>query len=199
MPRYLEIPGDSGMWNLVESVLFYGFILFFGSCTFPVCRPSGSTCVFVFLSLFSSYVFRFCFETRVPMFCYLSHWISPKEHFWDGDILHSVGRVEDFNYALSSQEVGVKQMAVMLEPSGISHLIEEILAWDFLGVQLIGKFTQKRHWVTSWSLLLLWGKSLPLSPFLLPCLALAHTWMVLWGTVTNRVMVYWPDPHFFIL
>lgn len=37
-------------------------------------------------------------------------------------------------------------MAMMLEPSGISHLIEETLAWDSLGTQLIGKFIQKRLW-----------------------------------------------------
>lgn len=28
-----------------------------------------------------------------------------------------------------------------------------------------------------------------------PCPAPAHTWMVLWGIVTVRVMAYWPNPH----
>lgn len=39
-----------------------------------------------------------------------------------------------------------KQMEVMLEPSRNGHLIEETLAWDFPGAQLIVTFTQKTHW-----------------------------------------------------
>lgn len=34
----------------------------------------------------------------------------------------------------------------MLETSGIDHLVEETLAWDFLGAQLIVTFSQKRLW-----------------------------------------------------
>ena len=37
-------------------------------------------------------------------------------------------------------------MEVMLEPSGIVHLIEETLTWDFPGAQLIVTFAQKRRW-----------------------------------------------------
>lgn len=37
-------------------------------------------------------------------------------------------------------------MEVMLESSGIDHLIEETLTWDFPGAQLIVIFTQKRRW-----------------------------------------------------
>lgn len=37
---------------------------------------------------------------------------------------------------------------MMLGPSGIGHLIEETLAWDFPGPQLIVTFAQKRRWGT---------------------------------------------------
>ena len=87
----------------------------------------------------------------------------------------------------------------MLEPSGISHLIKETLAWDLPEAQLIGTFTQKRHWGPPCPLMLLWGNLSPLPPFLLPGPAPAHTGMVLWEPVTVMAMAYQPDAHIFIL
>lgn len=47
-----QMPGDSGMWNLVDSVSFYGFIFYFLFWILsPVCRLPGSTHVSVSLSL----------------------------------------------------------------------------------------------------------------------------------------------------
>lgn len=85
----------------------------------------------------------------------------------------------------------------MLELSGIAHLIEETLAWDFQGAQLILTLTQKTPWGRT--LLAAFGKSLPLPPFPFPCCAPAHMWMELWGTVAVRVMACWPNSHLSIL
>lgn len=63
----------------------------------------------------------------------------------------------------------------------------ETLSWDFLRTQLT--FAQKRCWRTPWPLLLLWEFLSPY-PFLLPCPAPVHIWMVLGGTVTIRVNVF---------
>lgn len=41
------------------------------------------------------------------------------------------------------------------------------------------------------------GESLPLPPFPLPRPTPAHTWMILWETMTVRVMTLWPDPPHF--
>lgn len=80
-----------------------------------------------------------------------------------------------------------RQIAVMLQPPWIGHLIGETLSWDFLRTQLT--FAHKRCWRTPWPLLLLWEFLSPY-PFLLPCPAQVHIWMVLGGTVTIRVNVF---------
>lgn len=88
-------------------------------------------------------------------------------------------------------------MKVMLEPSGISHLIEETLTWDFPGAQLIVTFTQKRCWGIPWSLLLLWGNLFLYHHSYSPAvLQLTHGWNF-GGTVTIRVMACWPDSLLF--
>lgn len=90
-----QMPGDSGMWNLIDSVLFMVYFFSFRPCPYP--------CIDL-LSLFPLYVLCSSFETRVPTFCYLSCWVSPKEHF--GDILRPVRRAGGFNYSPSPQEAG---------------------------------------------------------------------------------------------
>ncbi|KAF6090777.1 hypothetical protein HJG60_012166 [Phyllostomus discolor] len=97
-----QMPGDSGMWNLVDSVSCYGFILF-------LLDPSLFVDLWKFslpLSLSLLYVLCFCFETRVPILCYLLCQVSPKEHCGDRDVLHPLGTAEGFNHALSPHEVG---------------------------------------------------------------------------------------------
>lgn len=44
-----QMPGDSGMWNLVDSVSFYGFIFYFGS--FPLFVDFLEVLMFLSLSL----------------------------------------------------------------------------------------------------------------------------------------------------
>lgn len=114
--------------------------------------------------------------------------------FWGQGYSPPSGKGRGFQPCPVSPRSWGRQMAMMLEPSRISHLIEENLAWDSVGTQLIGKFTQKRHW----ELLdpsCCFGRNLSLyhcSPSL-PCSS-SH----MDGTLGNsdRVMAYWPDPHF---
>lgn len=60
-------------------------------------------------------------------------------------------------------------MAMARTPSGINHLVEEILAWDFPEAQSIVTFAQKRLWGNFLTLLAALGESL-LLPFPSPTL-----------------------------
>lgn len=126
------------MWNLAVS-LFYGFILFFsfGPCPLPVCRPSGSTHVFVSL-VFTLFVLCFCFETIVLMLCYLSCWVSPKEHFGDRNIFYSLGRAEGFNHTLSPQEAGGNRWHWCLNHQELAILLRKPLHRTYQELSWLG-------------------------------------------------------------
>lgn len=126
------------MWNLAVS-FFYGFILFFsfGPCPLPVCRPSGSTHVFVSL-VFTLFVLCFCFETIVLMLCYLSCWVSPKEHFGDRNIFYSLGRAEGFNHTLSPQEVGGNRWHWCLNHQELAILLRKPLHRTYQELSWLG-------------------------------------------------------------
>lgn len=195
-------PGTKTNARHVEPcVLFYGFILFyffpFGPCPFPLCRPK-STHVLPHSLFFTLYALCFCFETRVPMLYCLSCWISPKEHFGDKNILHSLGRAEGFNHILSPQEVGGDRWQWCLKHQELAILLRKPLHRTYQELSWLGH-SPRRDIGDLLDPSCCLGESLPLPPFLFPCPPPAQTWMVLWEIVTVRVMAYWPDPHFFIL
>lgn len=72
-------------------------------------------------------------------------------------------------------------MKVMLKPSGISHLIEEVSYMGLSRSSVDCDIHPEETLGNSLIPLAALGESLPLPPFPLPCCAPAHTWMELWG------------------
>lgn len=133
-------PGTKTNARHVEpGVFFYGFIFFFLLDPAPFLFVDLKVLMSLPHSLFFTlYALCFCFETRVPILYCLSCWVSPKEHFGDRNILHSLGRAEGFNHILSPQEVGGDRWQWCLKHQELDILLRKPLHRTYQELSWLG-------------------------------------------------------------